>query len=214
MKKLLGISLLAIIVGLTGCSSGETSSKEKGSDTEAKAETKVQNREDVKLADNEILVIDEETGDSEKVETNTVKNEKTGFEFKLPAGYTIRESKDSVVHIEAPYSSTVDFSLSGITDENIVELPTFDAYLGSSYDSLSVSGKFNRIDVDNYPDDIVQENVVYLVSYEPKNNIHKKVVAGLFKKDNKFYDFFINLGDNQYSDGVASTAFGIFAAVK
>lgn len=219
MKKILGISLLAIMVVLTGCNSEEANSKEKGSATVAKAETKVQNREDVELADNEILVIDEKTGESEKLFAEATKEEITGVTFKLPTGYKI--VKDDLggdfANIEAPNGSYISFAKSTITNttkEDLVNMPTFNAVLDTKYNDNSIDKSYDLIDVSSYNDDFVKNNMVYMVTYTPLSSKYKKAVAGLYMSGDKFYDFEIGLGNNDYSDDVVATAFGIFAAVK
>ncbi|MGG0741310.1 hypothetical protein [Niallia taxi] len=179
MKRVLGISLLAITVGLTGCSSEETSSK--GSATEAKAETKIQNREDVKLADNEILVINEETGEAKKVEAVETESTK-GFTLKLPIGYQLNsldESADSAaVKINALYDSYIMITPS-TSDWDIKNKPTYQSYLGSKYGGISKDGKYTEMNVTNFKDPFVQKNIVYLVEFTPVNDSKKKAYGGL-----------------------------------
>lgn len=215
MKRVLGISLLAIVVGLTGCSSEETSSKEKGSATEIKTEPKVQNRDDVKLADNEILVINEKTGKSEKLEAEADQNEKLGLTFKFPAYYSIKEdsAENDGITINAPYSSYITLFATPL-QRDMVNKPTFDTYLGSSYNHYSKDNKITKIDIANSKDSFVRDNFIYLVEFNPKSESYKKMYGGLVQIGDVAYEFMIALGNNDYSDEVYETTLGILAAAK
>lgn len=216
MKKLIAISFLAIMLGLTGCSSEETSSKEKGSASEAKNETKVQSRDDVKLMEDEILVVDEETGDSEKVKAIETESKK-GLSFKLPVGYefdSLEESSESVsTKINAPYDSYISIAPS-VGDRDVVNLPSFESFLGSNYGTMSKDGKYTQIDITTLKDSFIRNNVVYLVEFTPRSQSKKKAYGGLVAVGDKMYDFEIYLGNNDYSDTVFDTTIGMLATLK
>lgn len=215
MRNGLGISLLAIMVVLAGCNSHEANSKEKGSATEVKDEEKVPSRDDVKLADNEILVIDEETGESEKVDAKAVKNEKFGLTFKLPAYYDLKDAGEEYgdVTIEAPYNSDIVITPTPY-DKDIVNKPTFETYLGSSYHMYSKDQKWELLDVSNSKDTFVKNKVIYMVEFLPKNESYKKMYGGLIQIGDTAYEVLISLGNNENSDDVYETTLGILAATK